>query len=113
MKITDKKKQTESRKKNSMPVVDDVNSAVLPPPKATRVLVEFPVSLLKEADETAIYLRLNRSQLIRSAVEQHVKQTMRKRFERELAEGYAANAQNSLDMLKEFEHVDSEGWDDQ
>jgi metal-responsive CopG/Arc/MetJ family transcriptional regulator len=75
-----------------------------------RVLVEFPESLLKRADEAARKLEKNRSELIRTAVEQMLAEMETKRFESELAAAYAANAKLSLKIVEEFAHVDREGF---
>ena len=75
-----------------------------------RVLIEFPGDLLKRADEAARKLDKNRSELIRTAVEQLLNEMETKRFERELAAAYAANAQMNLELAEEFAHVDREGF---
>jgi metal-responsive CopG/Arc/MetJ family transcriptional regulator len=75
-----------------------------------RVLVEFPGNLLKRADDAARKLGKNRSELIRVAVEQLLDEMEAKRFERELAAAYTANAQMSREIMEEFVHVDSEGF---
>ena len=73
-----------------------------------RVLVEFPESLLKRADDVARRMDKNRSELIRTAVEQMVEKVEAKQFELELAAAYQANAQMTREMMEEFVHVDSE-----
>ena len=75
-----------------------------------RVLVEFPESLLRRADDAARRMDKNRSELIRTAVEQLLEAMETKRFELELAAAYTANAQMSREMMEEFVHVDSEGF---
>jgi len=75
-----------------------------------RVLVEFPGSLLKRADEAAQKMDQNRSQFIRTAVEQLLNDLETKRFELELAAAYAANAERNLGLIDEFAHVDREGF---
>jgi metal-responsive CopG/Arc/MetJ family transcriptional regulator len=75
-----------------------------------RVLVEFPESLLKRADEAAVRMDKNRSELIRTAVEQLLEEMETKQFELELAAAYTANAKMSREIMKEFVHVDSEGF---
>ena len=74
-----------------------------------RVLVEFPENLLRRADEAARKLDKNRSELIRTAVEQLLSEMEKKQFERELAAGYAANAKMTIELAKEFSSVDREG----
>jgi metal-responsive CopG/Arc/MetJ family transcriptional regulator len=73
-----------------------------------RVLVEFSESLLKRADEAARKMDKNRSELIRTAVEQLLDEIETKRFEEELAAAYVANAEMSLALVEEFAHVDAE-----
>jgi len=75
-----------------------------------RVLIEFPESLLRRADEAARELDKNRSELIRAAVEQLLEGMAAKRFEQELAAAYMANAQMSRETMDEFVHVDREGF---
>ena len=75
-----------------------------------RVRVEFPENLLRRADEAARKLDKNRSELIRTAVEQLLEEMETKRFEQELAAAYTANAPMSLEILEEFVHVDREGF---
>ena len=75
-----------------------------------RVLVEFPESLLKRADDTARKMGKNRSELIRTAVEQMIEEVETKRFELELAAAYTANAPLSQEIMDEFIHVDREGF---
>jgi len=84
------------------------NKRVLP--ARERVLVEFPAGLLERADEAARALKSNRSQLIRSAVEQLLDGMEAKRFEARLAVAYAANAEVSRKLAEEFEAVDREGF---
>jgi metal-responsive CopG/Arc/MetJ family transcriptional regulator len=75
-----------------------------------RVLVEFPASLLKRADQAARELSKNRSELIRTAVEKMLADMEAKQFEQVLAAAYAANASLSLEMAEEFTHIDREGF---
>ncbi len=78
-----------------------------------RILIEFPVSLLQRADGAAATLEKNRSEFIRTAVEQLLNDMEKEKFELELAAAYAANAPINLSLAKEFAHVDREGFDDQ
>jgi predicted transcriptional regulator len=77
--------------------------------KKERVLVEFSESLLKRTDEAASRMEKNRSELIRTAVEKLLEMEEKRKFEMELAAGYAANAQMNLDLAEEFASVDREG----
>ena len=73
-----------------------------------KVIVEFPLELLKSADRAASELSLNRSSFIRSAVEQFLEMLQKRDLERELAEGYRANAALDRRICEEFAYVDSE-----
>ena len=73
-----------------------------------RVLVEFPPSLLRQAEEAAAQLLVDRSKFIRAAVEEKVANMRREKFEQELAAAYAANAEFDLKQCDEFKHVDGE-----
>jgi metal-responsive CopG/Arc/MetJ family transcriptional regulator len=75
-----------------------------------RILVEFPESLLKRADDTARKMGKNRSELIRTAVEQLIDEMETKQFELELAAAYTANAPLSREIMEEFVPVDREGF---
>jgi metal-responsive CopG/Arc/MetJ family transcriptional regulator len=75
-----------------------------------RVLVEFPATLLKMADEAAAMLDKNRSELIRTAVEQYIERLKKKRLEEELASAYVANAAMNLEIAEDFANVDREGF---
>jgi metal-responsive CopG/Arc/MetJ family transcriptional regulator len=83
------------------------------PPAALRkerVLIEFPASLLKRADQAARELDKNRSELIRTAVEKMLAEMEAKEFEQKLAAAYTANAPLSLEIAEEFAHIDREGF---
>ena len=75
-----------------------------------RVLVEFPESLLRRADDAASELDQNRSELIRTAVERFLEELEKKKLELVLAAAYAANARMNVDLAGEFIHVDAEGF---
>ena len=75
-----------------------------------RVLVEFPETLLKRADEIARDMHISRSELIRNAVERRLQEIETKRFEQELADAYVANAEMNLALVEEFKHVDAEAF---
>jgi hypothetical protein len=85
-------------------------SSRVPAPQRERVLIEFPSGLLRRTDEAARKLEKNRSELIRGAVEKLLNDMDSSEFERELAAAYAANAEVSREMMKEFEAVDREGF---
>jgi predicted transcriptional regulator len=102
-------KATKDRGHSSTSVVPTRKSGVVRSGKE-RVLVEFSESLLKRADEAARKMDKNRSELIRTAVEQLLNEIEAKKFEQELAAAYAANAEMNLSLTEEFAHVDSEGF---
>jgi len=80
-------------------------------PLKERILIEFPAAALRRANEAAHALGVSRSEFIRTAVEARLKAIALAGFERELAEACIANSQRNLELLKEFEHVDREGWE--
>jgi metal-responsive CopG/Arc/MetJ family transcriptional regulator len=75
-----------------------------------RVLIEFPAALLERTDEAASRLKRNRSELIRSAVEDYLNDMESKKFEEKLAAAYTANSKMNRDLCEEFEAVDREGF---
>jgi metal-responsive CopG/Arc/MetJ family transcriptional regulator len=81
-----------------------------PDAAATRrkVVVDFPRDLFRQAERAASELAVNRSNFIRAAVEHYIGEMGRKRLERELIEGYTANAELSRRINEEFSHVDAE-----
>jgi metal-responsive CopG/Arc/MetJ family transcriptional regulator len=77
-------------------------------PATSKVIVEFPSDLLERAERAASELATNRSRLIRLAVEQFLQGLQRRELERELAEGYRANAALDREICQEFAYVDAE-----
>jgi len=77
-------------------------------PAAKRIIVEFPPALYRITEEAVREWGITRSALVRSAVEQYVKELQRQRLERELAEGYAANAALDRRICGDFSYVDAE-----
>ncbi|MBN2062442.1 MAG: hypothetical protein JW882_18715 [Deltaproteobacteria bacterium] len=51
-----------------------------------------------------------RSQFIAKAVEMSIQKAKRDRIEKLLEEGYQSTRQEGLDLTKEFEEIDLEGW---
>ena len=88
----------------------EVNARTRVRAERERVLIEFPSSLLERADRAAAALGKNRSELVRTAVEQLLDAIERRKFEAELAAAYAANSRMNLDLVEEFAHVDREGF---
>lgn len=75
---------------------------------AKRVVVEFPEQLLERAERATHELSISRSQLIRQAVEQFIETSDRAKLEKELADGYTANAGLDRTIAEEFAPVDYE-----
>jgi predicted transcriptional regulator len=104
------RKTTNTKKKDApMPVAATPKGRTVRPGRE-RVLVEFSDNLLKRTDEAASRMEKNRSDLIRTAVEQLLDGIEKQKIEIELAAAYAANAEMNLELVKEFAHVDSEGF---
>jgi metal-responsive CopG/Arc/MetJ family transcriptional regulator len=77
-------------------------------PAVKRVVVEFPAPLLERAEQVLPELSINRSELIRKAVEQFLEALHRVQLERELAEGYLANGAQARSACEEFAFVDGD-----
>ena len=80
-------------------------------PAKERILIEFPAAALRKAEKAARAEGVSRSDFIRTAVEQRLAAIAEVEFERELEESYKANAEFNRQLMKEFEHVDREGWE--
>jgi len=85
-----------------------------PPPSATatsrKVVVDFPAPLFRETERVVAEIGINRSKLIRCAVEQYLETLQRKRLEQELAAGYMANSALDRRIAEEFSAVDYEAF---
>jgi metal-responsive CopG/Arc/MetJ family transcriptional regulator len=77
-------------------------------PASRKVIVEFPIGLYIETERMTNELSISRSALIRSAVQAFLEQRSREKLEKELAEGYTANALQARQTAKEFSNLDSE-----
>ena len=73
-----------------------------------KVIVELPASLYAETEKAITQLSINRSNLIRSAIQEYLDKLRKKELETELAEGYIANAPRARETAEAFSHVDSE-----
>jgi metal-responsive CopG/Arc/MetJ family transcriptional regulator len=84
------------------------------PPKAfahragRKVIVELPASLYAETEKAIAQLSINRSHLIRSALQEFLDKLRKKELESELADGYIANASQARQTAEAFSRVDSE-----
>ncbi len=75
---------------------------------ARRVAVDFPAPLWDRAERATQELSINRSELVRQAVQQFIEKFQREKLEKELAEGYRANADLDRRIGEEFSAVDYE-----
>lgn len=73
-----------------------------------KVIVELPAGLYAETEKATAQLSINRSALIRSALQEYLDKWRREKLEKELAEGYVANASQARETAEAFSHVDSE-----
>ena len=73
-----------------------------------KVIVEFPAALYAETERATRQLSINWSILIRSAVQEFLDKWHREELEKQLADGYVANARQARDAAQAFSHVDSE-----
>ena len=78
-------------------------------PRAGRkIIVEFPATLYTATEKATSELSINRSTLIRCAVQEYLDRLRVQELEKELAEGYLANASQARETAEAFSHVDSE-----
>lgn len=80
----------------------------MPAAAVKRVVVEFPAPLFDRAERVLSELAINRSELIRNAVERYLEALQQAKLEQELAEGYIANAAQARSLCEEFGYVDGD-----
>lgn len=80
----------------------------IPTAKAKKITVDIPQSLYKETEEMIHERHTTISVFVREAMERHLKSIKRRKLERELEEGYLANASLGDQIHEEFEFVDAE-----
>ena len=74
-----------------------------------KVILQFPEELLKRTDaETKQQKLRSRSAFIRAAVQEKIQRHQKERLDKELEEGYRANAEVMLETAHEFEPLVSE-----
>ena len=76
--------------------------------KAKKITVDIPRSLYEETAEVVQEQNITTSMFVREAMERYLRSIKRRRLERELEEGYVANAELGDQIHKEFEFVDAE-----
>jgi metal-responsive CopG/Arc/MetJ family transcriptional regulator len=54
----------------------------------------------------------NRSRIISESIREYIVQRKKVELEKQLEEGYRATAKENIALVKEFEAVDLEGWDE-
>ena len=75
-----------------------------------RMSITIPTELAHKLDE--IVGGRKKSQFIADSLKERIQRIEQKELQDRLAEGYKARKIESLDMAKEFEPVDLEGWDE-
>ena len=76
-----------------------------------KVVTDFPASLFQRTERAAHELSMNRSRLIRLAVETFLRQMDREQLERAVAESLTANIEMNAQLMEEFKYVDAESSD--
>jgi hypothetical protein len=76
--------------------------------KPIKVAIDFPAPLFLEAERAGRELSMNRSRLIRSAVEMFLRQWKRDSLERAIAESFRVNRDLDQLLVEEFRHVDAD-----
>lgn len=73
-----------------------------------KVVVDLPAPLFRETEWAANELSINRSNLVRSALERFVADLRKRKLEEELAAGYIANASQAREAAEDFAHADAD-----
>jgi metal-responsive CopG/Arc/MetJ family transcriptional regulator len=73
-----------------------------------KICLNIPSLLLEKIDEEAANLNITRSELTREALESYAKSVSAARLEKELKEGYIANAELAKKVCEEWKFVDAE-----
>jgi metal-responsive CopG/Arc/MetJ family transcriptional regulator len=76
--------------------------------QARKIVIDFPAPLFQETERAVHELSMNRSQLIRSAVEMFLRVRRREKLECQIAESFRANAEFDRQLVEDFAHVDAE-----
>ena len=77
---------------------------------AVRLNITLPEQLARQLDNLAG--RRNKSRFIAETLRQRIESIENERLQMLLEEGYKSARQESLDLAKEFEFADLEGWDE-
>jgi metal-responsive CopG/Arc/MetJ family transcriptional regulator len=76
--------------------------------KCVKIAIDFPAPLLRETERAMHELSINRSHLIRSAVEMFLRQREREKLERAIAESFEVNRELDQNLVDEFKYVEAE-----
>ena len=76
--------------------------------KSVKIAVDFPAPLYRETERAVRELSMNRSLLIRCAVEKYLADIRREKLEKELAAGYIANDAQATMVAEEFAKLDAD-----
>lgn len=71
-----------------------------------KIVVDFPESLFRETESVVAELSTSRSDFIRLAVEEYIRQRRLKKLHEQLIEGYVANANVAREIAEEFAQFD-------
>jgi len=78
------------------------------PTTRKKVSLDLPSSLYEETESVVREQQTTISALLRQALEKYLAEFQRQKLERELEEGYLANAAVAEQTMKDFEFVDAE-----
>ncbi len=73
-----------------------------------KVMFTMPPDLLHQLDDAAIQLEVNRSQLIRHAIQLYLDEQQRQAMEAQLTEGYRIHAARDQQISEAFRYTDAE-----
>ncbi len=73
---------------------------------AKKIVVDFPEALFRETESAVAELSTSRSDFIRLAVEEYIRQRRLKKLHEQLIEGYVANANAARKVAEEFAQFD-------
>ena len=76
--------------------------------QTAKITLNFPQELLSKVDSTATELKVTRTDLIRSVLEEYIRSLVERKLKRQLIEGYKANAGLLRETSEEFKFVDGE-----
>ena len=81
-------------------------AAAAGPGAPKKVVVDFPDTLFRETESVVAELSISRSDFVRLAVEEYIRERRRKKLQDELIEGYVANAGAAREIAEELTQFD-------